>query len=105
VVFCGILNCFVSCLLDKDETPLVGYLEKGTTIMAKYCTVLLDKLKQQLISKHQVKFLKGIILLQENALPHIVAITHQIWPLRINLSLNLKIPSRGGHFRALRRPH
>jgi hypothetical protein len=52
---------------DKDVILLVDYLEKGANIMAKYCVVLHDKLKQQLVSKHQGKLSKGILFLQDNA--------------------------------------
>jgi histone-lysine N-methyltransferase SETMAR len=56
---------------------LVDYLQKGATITAKYCVALLDKLKQQLVSKCQGKLSKGILFLQDNAGPHKAAITHQ----------------------------
>jgi hypothetical protein len=36
---------------SKDGNLLGDYLEKGVTIMAKYYVSLLDKLKQQLVSK------------------------------------------------------
>jgi hypothetical protein len=40
------------CLWDRDRILLVDYLEKVVaTIMAKYYVELLDKLKQQLVSK------------------------------------------------------
>jgi hypothetical protein len=48
---------------EKDEILLVDYLEKGATIMEKYYVALLDKLKQQLVSKHQGKLSKGISFL------------------------------------------
>jgi histone-lysine N-methyltransferase SETMAR len=38
---------------------------------------LLDKLKQQLVSKRRGKLSKGILFLQDNATPHKAAITHQ----------------------------
>jgi hypothetical protein len=52
---------------------LVDYLEKCASITAKYYSALLDKLKQQLVSKLS----KGILFLKDNAAPHKVAITHQ----------------------------
>jgi hypothetical protein len=39
------------CLLGQDGILLVDYLEQGATITAKYYVALLDKLKQQLVSK------------------------------------------------------
>jgi hypothetical protein len=42
----------VAIFWDKAGILLVNYLEEGVTIMAKYCIALLDKLKQQLVSKH-----------------------------------------------------
>jgi hypothetical protein len=41
----------VSIFWDKDGILLADYLEKDAAIMAKYYVALLDKLKQQLISK------------------------------------------------------
>jgi hypothetical protein len=51
-----------SVFCDKD-----GILESGATILAKYYIALLDKLKQQLVSKHRGKLSKGILFLQDNA--------------------------------------
>jgi hypothetical protein len=62
---------------DKDGILLVDYLERGATIMAKYYVALLDEMKQQLVSKHQGKLLKEILLLQDNAASHKAAIIHQ----------------------------
>jgi hypothetical protein len=45
------------CLLGK-RILLVDYLEKGETITAKYHVALLDKLKQQLVSKCRGKHSK-----------------------------------------------
>jgi hypothetical protein len=56
---------------------LADYLEKRATIMAKHYAALLDKLKQQLGSKHRGKLSKGILFLQDNAALHKAAITHQ----------------------------
>jgi hypothetical protein len=55
---------------------LVDYLEEGATIMAKYYIVVLDKLKQQLVSKLRGKLSKAILFLQDNAGPHMVTIMH-----------------------------
>jgi hypothetical protein len=41
-----------SVFWDKDRILLVDYLEKSATIMAEYYVALLDKLKQQLVSRH-----------------------------------------------------
>jgi hypothetical protein len=62
----------VSVFWDKDGILLVDYVEKGATIMAKYCVALINKLKQQLVSK----LLSAIMFLQDNAAPHKAAITH-----------------------------
>jgi hypothetical protein len=61
----------------KDGILLVDYLEKDTTIMARYCVALLNKLKQQLVSKCRGKLSKKILFLQDNAAPHKATITHQ----------------------------
>jgi hypothetical protein len=52
-------------------------LEKGTTITATHYVALLDKLKQQLVSKLRGKLLKGTVFLQNNDAPHKLAIMHQ----------------------------
>jgi hypothetical protein len=51
-----------SVFWDKDGILLVYYLEKGASIMANYCVALLDKLKQQLVSKRWGKLSKGIFV-------------------------------------------
>jgi hypothetical protein len=56
---------------------LVDHLEKAAAITAQYYVALLNKLKQQLVSKHQGKLSKGILFLQDNAVAHSAAITHQ----------------------------
>jgi hypothetical protein len=56
---------------------LVDYLEKGATVTAKYCVSLVDKLKQQLVSKHRGKLSKGILVLQDNAAALKTSITHK----------------------------
>jgi hypothetical protein len=112
-----------SVFWDKDGILLVDYLEKGTTIMAKYCVALLEKLKQQLVSKHPGKLSKRILFLQDNAAPHKAAITHQKLedlhyevlkhlayssdlPLQTTTSfLTSRNTSTEESFRALRRPH
>jgi hypothetical protein len=43
----------VSAIWGKDGILLVDYLEKGGTIMTKYYITFLDKVKKQLVSKHQ----------------------------------------------------
>jgi hypothetical protein len=47
-----------SVFWDKNGLLLVDYLENGATIMAKYCVALIDKQKQQLVSKRRGKFRK-----------------------------------------------
>jgi hypothetical protein len=42
----------------KDGILLVDYLEKGATITAEYYVALLDKMKQQLVSKRPGKLSK-----------------------------------------------
>jgi hypothetical protein len=44
------------CLLGRRRNFAVYYMEKGSTIKAKYYVALFDKLKQQLVSKHRGKF-------------------------------------------------
>jgi hypothetical protein len=55
----------------------VDYLEKGETITAKYYIPLLNKVKQQMVTKRQGKLLKGILFLEENAALHEAVIKHQ----------------------------
>jgi transposase len=55
----------------------VGYLEMGEIITAKYFVAFIDKLRQQLISKHRGKLAKGTFFLQDNAAPHKATLTHQ----------------------------
>jgi histone-lysine N-methyltransferase SETMAR len=62
---------------DKDGVLLVDYLERGATITAKCYVALLDKMKQQLVSKGRGKLSKGILFFQGNADPHKAAITQQ----------------------------
>jgi hypothetical protein len=50
---------------DNDGILLVGCLENGETITAKYSVALLDTLKQQLVSKRRGKLSKGILFLQD----------------------------------------
>jgi histone-lysine N-methyltransferase SETMAR len=62
---------------DKEGILPVDYLEKGATITEKYYVVVLDKLKQQLVSERRGKLSKGILFLQDNVSPHKAAVTHQ----------------------------
>jgi histone-lysine N-methyltransferase SETMAR len=62
---------------DKDGILLVYYLERGATITEGYYIALLGKMKQQLVSKHRGKLLKGNLFHQDNTAPHKAAITHQ----------------------------
>jgi hypothetical protein len=64
-----------SVFWDRDGIFLVDCLEKDATITAKYYVALLNKLKQQLVSKCLGKLSKGILFLQDNAAPHKAAIT------------------------------
>jgi transposase len=66
-----------SVFWDKDVILLVDYLEKGATITAKYYVALLEKLKQQLVSKRRGKLSKGILFLEDNSASHKAAITHK----------------------------
>jgi hypothetical protein len=52
---------------------LADYLEKG----AKYYVALVNKPKQQLVSKRRGKLSKGIFFLQDNNSPHNAVITRQ----------------------------
>jgi hypothetical protein len=54
---------------------LVDYLERRATITANYYSVLVDKLKQHLVSKFRGKLSKGILFLQDNAAAHKAVIT------------------------------
>jgi hypothetical protein len=56
---------------------LVDYLERDATITEKYYVALLDKMEQQLVSKHRGKLSKGILFHQDSAAPHKVVNTHQ----------------------------
>jgi hypothetical protein len=49
-----------SVFWDKDGIFLVDYLGKVATITAEYYFALIDKLKQQLVSKRRSKLSKGI---------------------------------------------
>jgi hypothetical protein len=69
-------NVLATVFWNKDGMLLIDYMEKGATITAKYYAVLLDKLKQQLVSKHRGKLSKRILFLQDNAGPHKVTIMH-----------------------------
>jgi hypothetical protein len=62
-----------SVFWDTDGILLVDYLKQGATITAKCCVVLLDKLKQKLVSRHW----KGIVFLQDNSYPHKAIKMHQ----------------------------
>jgi hypothetical protein len=67
----------VSDFWDKDGILIVDYLEKGETNTAEYYVELLDKLKQELLSKRRGKLSKGIFFLQDNATFQKAAITLQ----------------------------
>jgi hypothetical protein len=45
--------------------------------MAKYSVAFFNNLKQQLISIHRGRLLKGILFLQDSAAPYMAAITNQ----------------------------
>jgi hypothetical protein len=47
-----------SVFWDKDGILLVDYLENGAIITAEYYVALLDKLKQQVVSKRRGKLSK-----------------------------------------------
>jgi hypothetical protein len=70
---------------EDIKQGVVGYLEKGATITAKYyeCVALLDKLKQQLSwsLKVEASFRKEFLFLQDSAAPHKEAITHKNWQI------------------------
>jgi histone-lysine N-methyltransferase SETMAR len=66
-----------SVFWDKDGISLVVHVENGATITAKYYVALLDKLKQQLVSKRRGKLSKGMLFHQDNAAPHKVDLMHQ----------------------------
>jgi hypothetical protein len=65
------MNASWSVFRDKNGILLIDYLEKGATITAKYYVALLDKLKQQLVSKRREKlssFFKTMLLLTRRPL-------------------------------------
>jgi hypothetical protein len=62
---------------NRDGILFVDYLENGVTITAKYYIALLDKLKQQLVSKHRDKPSELLLFLQDPAGLHKAVITHQ----------------------------
>jgi hypothetical protein len=74
---CHQARCWHMSSRTEVEFLLVDYLEKGTPITVKDYVELLEKLKQQLVSKCQGKLSKGIVFLQDNAALQRVAITHQ----------------------------
>jgi hypothetical protein len=59
------------------EFTMICTLEKGSTITTEHYLALLDKLKQQLVSKRRGRLSKGILFPQDNAASHKAAITHQ----------------------------
>jgi hypothetical protein len=59
-----------SCLLGQRWNFAYILPRRGYNHRAKYVGALLDKLKQQLASKHRGKLLKGILFLQDNAACH-----------------------------------
>jgi hypothetical protein len=65
----------VSVFWDEDGILFVDYLEKDATITAKNYVALLNKLKQQLVSKRRAKLSKGICIFKK-----ILLLTRQ--PLR-----------------------
>jgi hypothetical protein len=65
------------CLLGQSWNFACRLSGKCATITAKYCFALLDKLKQQLISKRLGKLSKGMLFLQDNVAPHKTAITQK----------------------------
>jgi hypothetical protein len=58
------------CYFDKRWNFASRLPGKGLKLTAKYCITLLDKLKQQLVSKLKGKLSKGILYLQDSASPH-----------------------------------
>jgi hypothetical protein len=65
-----------SVFWDKDGILLVDYLEKGEKVTDSYCTALLDKVKQALVSKQQGNCQVGSLFLQDNISSRMAAITH-----------------------------
>jgi hypothetical protein len=47
----------------------VDYLQEGATVTAKYYVALLDRLKQQLVSKYRGKLLKGKVCAAPHKVP------------------------------------
>jgi hypothetical protein len=66
-----------NCWRLSSGTGMKLCLEKGATIMAKFCVALLDKLKQHMVLKYESNLLKGISFPQDIAASHKAANTHQ----------------------------
>jgi hypothetical protein len=66
---------------DRDEILLIVCRENSANITAKYYVALLDKLKQQLVSKRRGKLPKGILSLQDNAALHKVPLGTRNWQI------------------------
>jgi hypothetical protein len=65
------------CLLGQRRNFGCRLPGKGRNQHGKVASALLDKKKQQLVSKDRGKLSKGILFLQDNSAPHKTAITHQ----------------------------
>jgi hypothetical protein len=66
----------MSVFWSKDGILLVDYLKNYATIMAKNYVALLNKLKQQLVSKHREAFKRNLPSPRQ-CFPHKGVITHQ----------------------------
>jgi hypothetical protein len=76
------------CLLGQGWNFACRLPGKGVNHHSK--VALLNKLKQQFVSKCRGKLSKGILFLQENVFPHRTSITHQKWKI---LTLSPETPS------------
>lgn len=60
---------------DAEGILLEEYLEKGRTVNAEYYCDILDKLRRAIQNKRRGKLSRGVLLLHDNARPHVAAIT------------------------------
>jgi hypothetical protein len=112
----------MTCVLSLLSLKLIQIIFNESVPTSQKTHALLDRLKQQLVSKRWGKLSKGISFLLDNASLQKAAITHQrqsfilklwnirpthlIWPLRTTTSfLTSRNTSKEERFRALRRPH
>lgn len=65
----------LSVFWDTEGILLEDYLEKGKTVNADYYCELLDKLRRAIENKRRGKLSRGVLLIHDNARPHVAAVT------------------------------